>query len=188
MRAPQLRQLHGKGSDATSSSVNKHLLPFLQSTNFKQSLPGSCSCKWHRRRLHVVEPLRLRSDRLNSYRGILRIGSAVSAHEAVHILADAEVCHSLARCHDDPCHIYADNSGQLKWYHTCQPPFAQRQVERIDRCSSDLDQYLTWLRLGTRYILVFQHFETTVLVETNGFHDGCICGDHGFYSFHRSRE
>ena len=40
----------------------------------------------------------------------------------------------------------------------------------------------------TRYILVFQHFETTVLVETNGFHDGCICGDHAFYSFHRARE
>src|SRR5437588_5279149 len=95
VRAFQLRQLHGKGSDATSSSMNKHLLPFLQSASFKQSLPGSCSCKWHSRRLHIVERLRLRGEHLTNYHGILGIGSAVSAHEAVHILADAEVCHFL---------------------------------------------------------------------------------------------
>src|SRR2546422_2343874 len=178
MRALHLRQLHGKGSDTTSSSVNKHLLPFLQSAYFKQSLPGGGSCKWHRRRLHVVERLRLRSESLNSYRGILRIGSADPAQEAVHLLPDAEVCHSLARCHDYPRHIYAGNSRQLKRYHACHPPFTYRQVQRIDRCGSDLDEHLTLLWLGARYILILQHFGATVLVETDGFHDWCIRGDH----------
>jgi hypothetical protein len=145
--------LDGERADAAGPCRDEDLLARLELEALLERLPRSEPDHWDRRRLHVVEIVRL--QRCSTLRDHGKFGDGASAlveDVGEDRIADLEPGHAAADLDHDTGQIAAQGCGKLKLHDGLEDPGGDHVVDRVDAGRIDLDQQFVGLRCGAENV------------------------------------
>ena len=163
-------ELDRRRSDRAARAVDDDRLPLGQLPVVEQGLPGGQAGPRHRRRVDVIDGLRLAGHVAGLDRDVLgRRPVAELVGQPVHLVADGEPGRAVAEPDDDPRHLVA---GDDRAPPMAGPAGPERPVELVvgDAAGGDLDQHVAEHGRGIGHLLEDEPVDAGWLVHADGLH------------------